>query len=163
MGTQTDSKAPAAPVKRRISAAVRKAIDLRVKQGMTWLEAAREAGMSEAGIHKARKRIDVQAEIERVQALYIQEVEATKASHKARAFQVARHLMDNAKSEAVRMRAVEFFAGEAKSGPQVAVNIQQNLGGQGYEYAPPGAKIVDVTPVSGDSQSPADDPEPTDN
>lgn len=57
-----------------------------------------------------------------------------KAGYKAQAFAVAAHLMHNAKSEAVRMRAVEFFAG----GPQQpSVVVQVNNAAPGYVYRRP--------------------------
>jgi hypothetical protein len=128
------SKALQAEPSPRIGAALRKAIDLRVKEGVTILEAAKRAGLSEAGWHKAMKRQAVQEHIQNVQAEYIQEVEALKAGYKARAFAVAADLMENAKSEAIRMRAVEFFAG----GPSApTVNVQVNNAAPGYTYSRP--------------------------
>lgn len=123
-----------APAKDRISPAVREAVRLRVREGATFLEAAKRAGLSEAGIHKAWKRPAVLALIEQEQAQYIQEVEALRAGYKAQAFEVAADLMRNAKSEAVRMRAVEFLAGGP---PQTTVNVQVNNAAPGYSYARP--------------------------
>jgi DNA-binding NarL/FixJ family response regulator len=105
-----------------------------VKEGKTIIEACREAGLSEAGWHKAVKRPPVQALISDVQMQYIQEVESLRAGYKARAFAVANELMHNAKSEAVRMRAVEFLAG----GPQQpSVVVQVNNAAPGYTYRRP--------------------------
>lgn len=149
------------PVKRypngraiRISAKVRDTIALRVGHGLSWAEAAKRAGMSQAGIHKARTRPEVQAEIERQQAAYVADLEALKAPHKARALEVARYLLDNSKSDNVRARMVEFFRDEGPRGPQVVVNTQINAGVKGYEYAPPGARIVDITPAQDTDKDP---------
>lgn len=112
------------------------------------------AGMSEAGIYKARQAQHVQELYEELKGEYIQEVEALRAPHKARAFEVARQLMDGAKSEAVRMRAVEFLAGEGK-GNAVNVQINNNISGdRGYEYARPDQEIV-VIRGAGDTATPA--------
>jgi hypothetical protein len=113
---------------------LRNAIDLRVKQNLTILEACNRAGISEAGWHKAMKRQSVQAYLQAVQLQYIQDVDARRAHYKARAFEVAAELMETAQSESVRMRAVEFFAGEAKA---PAVQVQVNTGSSGYTYRRP--------------------------
>lgn len=66
--------------------------------------------------------------------------------------------MESASSEAVRMRAVEFFAGESKA---AAVNVQiNNEISRGYEYIPPGAQVIDVTPSSGPADSTTDASQP---
>jgi hypothetical protein len=118
----------------RLNPALRKAIDLRVRDGLKISDACRAAGMSEAGYYAAMLRPHVQEHYQNVQMQYIQEVEALKASYKAQAFAVAAHLMHNAKSEAVRMRAVEFFAG----GPQQpSVVVQVNNAAPGYVYRRP--------------------------
>ncbi|WP_188477278.1 hypothetical protein [Primorskyibacter flagellatus] len=124
---------------------------------MTWDDAAKAAGLSPAGVYKARLRDEVKARLLEIQSEYVQEVEALKAPHKARALEVGRELMDTAKSEAVRARMVEFFAGE-RSGPTVNVQINNNNSGpRGYEYARPGQEVVTLRPARRDGQSPASD------
>jgi len=118
----------------RLNPALRKAIDLRVKEGLKIADACREAGLSEAGWYAAMLRPHVQEHMQNVQMQYIQEVEAMKAGYKAQAFAVAAHLMHNAKSEAVRMRAVEFFAG-GPAAPSVVVPI--TIAAPGYVYRRP--------------------------
>lgn len=137
------SKAPKAP---RISSKIRTAVTERVEKGITIEEACRAAGLSPAGWYKAMKRPEVQAFVDDVMAKYIRGAEAMKARHKARAIEIAAHLMENAASEAVRMRAVEFFAAEPKSG--AAVNVQVNVDRGGYEYVKPGQKVVEIVEAS---------------
>ena len=74
---------------------------------------------------------------------YISEVESLRASAKARALEVALDLMENAKSETVRARMAEFLASEGKA-PQVAVHVDARPQMGGYEYMPPGSRMVDV-------------------
>ena len=83
-------------------------------------------------------------------AKYCQRISEMEDAHKARALEVGRDLLDNAKSEAVRARMVEFFRGEAK---QNAVNVQINNNlqtVQGYEYVPPGVEIVTIREAEND-------------
>lgn len=128
----------------RLGEPLRKAIDLRVKQGLTILAACKEAGITEAGWHKAMKRPAVLQHLQAVQLQYIQEVEAKRATYRARAFDVAAELMETATSESVRMRAVEFFAGEAK---QPGVVVQVNQAPQGYTYERPQDRASGARPV----------------
>jgi hypothetical protein len=147
-----------APVKRRISPKVRHAISLKVVQGLTWAKAADKAGMSEAGIHKARKLPHVQEYAEQVKIQLIEDVDSMKAPYKAQAIEVAHDLMHNGKSETVRIRAVEFFASEGKgNGVNVAVQIN-NSPAQGYEYVRPDQKVVDIVDAV-DTQSVGQDDE----
>jgi hypothetical protein len=118
----------------RISPALREAIDLRVRTGENIKDICKQVGISEQGWHAAMKRPIVAQHMQNVQMQYIQEVEAMKAGYKAQAFAVAAHLMHNAKSEAVRMRAVEFFAG-GPAAPSVVVPI--NITAPGYVYRRP--------------------------
>ena len=129
---------------RPVSASVRKALTLYVEEGYTWAEAAKAAGLSEAGIHKARQRQNVQEALQEIEVAYIQRVEAARAPVKALAFEVGKRLMTGAKSEAVRARMVEFFAGSQRNqGVSVAVQVN-NMGQNGYEYARPGTQIVEI-------------------
>lgn len=121
---------------------------------MTIKAACEAAEYSEAGWHLAMKRPHVKAHLEAVQAQFIREIDRRRATYRAQAIEVAHDLMHNGTSEAVRMRAVEFFAGEARSGPQVNVQINQNAG-NGYEYVRPGqvVEIIDTGASSPDGQS----------
>lgn len=147
---------PLSPVyKRRVSAKVRKAFTDRLRYGLPWDQCAERAGLAEASLHKARNQPHVDALWTQMEAQFVQEVADGSARRKARALQVAEELLERSPSEAVRAKMVEFLAGERPGTPQVSVNIQQNIGSNGYEYAPPGVRIVDVTPGTGDSQSPS--------
>lgn len=56
---------------------------------------------------------------------------------------------------------VELLTGESRAAPSISVNLQQNFGGNGYQYVPPGAHVVRIdqepASASGNSQSPAID------
>ncbi|MBY6163423.1 hypothetical protein KUV73_21260 [Mameliella alba] len=129
--------------KPRISAKLRKAIELRIRRGMTISAACEAAGISCAGWHKAMKRAAVRDYLEAEAARYIGETERLRVTAKARALEVALDLMENAKSETVRARMAEFLASEGKA-PQVAVHVDARPQTGGYEYVPPGSQVVEV-------------------
>ena len=97
------------------------------------------------------KRPAVQIELELTELAFIQTVERRRKGYRARAIEVAAELMERGTSEAVRMRAVEFFAGETKqSGVAVQVNVGPNAG---YTYSRPdnlseagNGQAIDITP-----------------
>ena len=128
----------------RMRAALRHAIDLRVKQGMTIVAACETAGMSPQGFHKAMKRAAVRDYLQTVKLEFVASVEGNKATYKARAFEVGMDLMMNSKSETVRARMVEFFASDGKVSP-VSVHIDTRQT-RGYEYAHPSQEVVTITP-----------------
>lgn len=128
----------------RISAKVRRALELRVREGQTIRAAAQGAGMSEQGFHKALKRPAVRDLMQRMQERFVTEVEASRALFKARAFEVAFDLMMNAKSETVRARMCEFLATDGKPGTSVSVHVDASQTFRGYEYVRPGARIVEI-------------------
>jgi len=149
----TTRKALAKPPQRRVSAKVRRALEIRVHEGKAWREAAQAAGLSEAGIHKARRAAHVQQLLEEIKADYIQAVDDLKAPHKARAMEVARDLLDNSKSDAVKARMVEFLAGESKGQTiNVGVSVGSGPPAQGYEYVHPSQEVVVIRGRS-DNQS----------
>jgi len=131
--------------KPRISANVRAAVKFRVREALSIAEAARRAGMSKNGLAKALKRPAVQEYLHEEQRAFVAEVEASRAVYKVRALEVALDLMLNAKSEAVRARMVEFLAGEGRT-PQVAVHVDARQTAPGYEYPPPGSRVVEIQP-----------------
>lgn len=150
----TQLKALPAP-KPRISSKLRKAIDLRIRQGLSINKACLEAGISQSGYHKAMKRPAVQDHYQKTQLNYVREVEELKTLGKARAIEVAIYLMLNAKSETVRARMAEFLAGDGKT-PTVAVHVDaRQIGGAGYEYVRPGQNVVEIV----DGVGPTDDTE----
>ncbi len=129
--------------KPRISSKLRKAIELRVRNGLTIDKACAEAGLSPAGYYKAMKRPAVKEHLEAVQHAYIQEAEKLRSLAKTRAIEVALELMHNAKSETIRARMAEFLASEGKT-PQVAVHVDARQAPQGYEYVRPGQQVVEI-------------------
>jgi len=116
---------------------------------MTIKDACEEAGLSESGWRPA-----VVAHLQEVQERYVAEVEANRAAYKAQALEVAADLMRNAKSEQVRARMTEFLANDGNVGQGVQVNVDARKMVSGYEYIPPGAKVVEVRSVQdGDTES----------
>jgi len=128
----------------RLSAKLRRAIELRVREGRTITDACAEAGMSPQGFHKAMKRQAVRDHVEDAQRRFVAEVEAQRSIYKARAFEVALDLMLNAKSESVRARMAEFLASDGKVGQQVNVHVDARTVGGGYEFVRPGSKLVEI-------------------
>ncbi|MBV6637152.1 MAG: hypothetical protein KI788_14760 [Mameliella sp.] len=138
------SQLAAIPVpKPRLSAKLRKAIELRIRRGMTISAACEAAGISCAGYYKAMKRPAVRDFMEAETARYIGETDRLRLTAKARALEVALDLLVNAKSETVRARMAEFLASEGKA-PQVAVHVDARPQTAGYEYARPGSRVVEI-------------------
>lgn len=154
--TKRGASPPQGVKRRRISARVSQALDLIATQGMSLTKIAETVQMDRTALWKALQKENVQAELEQRKARYITAQTAMKGTLKARALEVAADLMENASSEAVRARMVEFLAGESKSGPSVSVTV--NNGG-GYEFAPPGARIVEIEASATDTQSSGQDDE----
>ncbi len=142
--------APVLSQKPKMAAKVRSAIDLIVTEGRTQREAAERVGMHEKSLSRALKRPAVAAFLDHQKALFAQEVDALKGQAKRLAIMEGLRLMREAQSEAVRARLVEFFAGEGQRGTSVTVNVGAK--GSGYEYIPPGAQVIDITPTT-DSES----------
>lgn len=121
--------------KGRLTPKLRHAIKLRVEEGLTIAAACARAGVSEAGWHKAMNRPAGQIAYEMTELAFIQTIERRRKGYKARAIEVAAELMERAQSEAVRMKAVEFFAGETRQ-PLVAVQVNAPQA-EGYAYRRP--------------------------
>ncbi|GHE05553.1 hypothetical protein U879_03570 [Defluviimonas sp. 20V17] len=136
----------------RLSAKLRRAIELRVTEGRTIADACAEAGISPQGWYKAMKRPAVRDHLEEVQRRFVAEVDANRGLIKAQALQVALELMLHAKSESIRARMAEFLASDGKA-PQVSVNIDARQGG-GYEYRRPGQRVVEIEeePISSEPE-----------
>jgi hypothetical protein len=81
------------------------------------------------------QRPAVQAAYEMAEIAFIQTIERRRKGYRARAIEVAADLMERAQSEAVRMKAVEFFAGETRQ-PLVAVQVNAPQP-EGYAYRRP--------------------------
>ncbi len=76
----------------RLSAKLRRAIDLRVRKGVPTTEACKEAGLSSAGWFKAMKRAAVRDHMAEVQKRFIAEADTTRAVLRVRALEIAGEL-----------------------------------------------------------------------
>lgn len=133
------------PLPTRLSSKLRTAIEVRVTEGLSIVDACTKAGLSPQGWHKAMKRPAVRDHLEVVQRRFVTESDAKRSLYRARAFEVALDLMLNAKSEAIRARMAEFLASDGKAA-QVAVHVDaRTVDRGGYEFVRPGQKIVELT------------------
>ena len=142
-----------APKRPYMRAALEKAIFHIVKQGKTQREAAEREGMTEAALSRALKRPPIAAWVEYLKSQETIDAISLKARANAMAIQRGIDLMFNAQSEAVQARMVELFAGEAKTGTQVNVNIGAKA--NGYEYLRPGARVIEIRAGDGGPQDTA--------
>lgn len=143
-------------VKRRLSKKTRAAVVILATEGVTQREAARRAGMNEKALCRALQQPHVAAALEAEKDRFIKAMSGTRAVLKARAIEVAAELMENAESEAIRARMVEFLAGER--GPASQVNVQVNTGGS-YEYVRRGQRVVTIEGSATDGASGVHDDE----
>ena len=104
--TQIMPLKPVEHKKTRISAKLRRAIDLRVRKGLTIAQACEEAGYAQSAWYEAMKRPAIQEALREAQSVFVAEAEKMRGTAKARAIEVAVDLMMNAKSETVRARMV---------------------------------------------------------
>ena len=139
--TQGGNKPPQGGRTYRISRKLSQALDLIATEGLSQIKAASRVGMDRSALNKAIQKPHVAEELEARKARYIHLMTTQRITLKARALEVAQELMETASSEAVRMRAVEFLAGESKAGPSVSVTVNNS---PGYEYVPPGARVVTI-------------------
>jgi hypothetical protein len=129
---------------------LRHAVTLIVEEGRTQRDAAARAGLDERSLSRSLKIPHIAAYIEQQKALAVLDADKLKAAAKRMAIRVGIGLLHDAKSEQVKARMVEFFAGEAKTGS--AVNVQVNVDRGGYEFRRPGQRLVDIEPAP-DTQS----------
>lgn len=130
------------PITGRIGRKLRSALLTLAQEGTTKREAARRAGMNETALGKALRKPYVARELDAMKASVAAEIAGMKAHYRTLALEHAWYLAKNAKSEAVQARMVELLAGETRSAPMVNVTIGQSV--QGYEYLPPGARLVEI-------------------
>ena len=134
---------------------MREALTYIAREGESTYQAAKRAGISSSHMYRSLERPEIREILDNLKAQYSLEMEQLKGMAKAFAYETGLDLMRNAKSEAVRARMVEFFAGEAKQGAQV--NVQINNNGGGYEYVQPGATVYDIKPPAPDRASSDDE------
>jgi hypothetical protein len=140
----------------RHSPKLRLAIKLRVEQGIVITDACARAGISEAGWHKAMARPAVRDLYEQTQLQFVQTIDRRREGYKARAIEVAADIMERGLSEASRMKAVEFLAGEGRQ-PLVNVSINRHAEpASGYSYRRPidtPSAVEDAQVIEDDGQS----------
>ena len=149
----TTSTQTAQPV--RMSAKLRRALDLVAVKGQTYRQAARAVGMYETSLSRALSREAPKAYLEERKALAALEASSLMGIAKSIAVTTGIELMQTSQSDNVRARMVEFFAGEGK---QALVNVQvNNAAPHGYTYTRPdsqsGADKVHDAVIIGQSPS----------
>ncbi|MEQ8366574.1 MAG: hypothetical protein RIB61_07690 [Roseicyclus sp.] len=128
----------------RISAKLREAMRLHVREGLTITAACEAADMSRQGWHKAMKRAAVRVELETEKGRFVAEVESRRSIFNAPALEVAADFMRNAKSESVRARMVEFLAGYGQPQKQTTSRpVTPQPVTPGYSYPTPPAHSAD--------------------
>lgn len=140
----------------RVSAKVRRALQLRLDKGLAWRDCARLAGISEQGLHKARGTEKVKAYWHHLESLHDQDLAWISKANKLRAHEVTREVLDDEKDNRIRLKAVELVTGGSRQSPQINVqnNVHNNVSGR-YSYVRPGQQMVDITPA--EDQQAADD------
>lgn len=88
------------------------------------------------------KQPHVQEAMQAAKAAYIARSTEKRELLKAYAIEVAEQLLADDQPAQVRARMVEFLAGEPK--PSASVAVQVNVDRGGYEYARPGAQVVEI-------------------
>lgn len=140
-----------APASGRISAKIRRVIDLVAIEGLTQRAAAERVGVHPVHVSKQLARPHVRALFDERKAQAALEADRLKGIARSLAIEEGLRLMLNAQSEAVRAKMVEFFAGEAR-GPAVAVQIN-TAPAMGYQYRKPdnatGADVGQAIEIDG--------------
>ena len=136
-------------------APLRQALMLIAQEGRTQRYAADKVGMNETSLGRALQRPAIAAYLETLKALQTLDAAQMFGHAKAMAVRIGIELMHDAKSEQVKARMVEFFAGEGK---QALVNVQVNTNApHGYAYKRPDtqsdAPIEDATVIIEQSSS----------
>lgn len=130
------------PRRQQIRAKMRNALALIANEGLSQAEAARRAGVHPVTLTRALGKQHVKEELNRMKSAVIEAADGMKGTYRALALAHAAYLMQNASSEAVQARMVEFLAGEKSLGTQVNIAINADRGG--YEYVKPGSRIVEI-------------------
>lgn len=115
--------------KGRISAQLRKAVQLLIWKGYSRSDAAEEAGLTEDGLYRALRR-------PHVQALLREEYEALRDGSVQRAFARQEQLAEAGASDQVKERANRWIAGVGGLAPVKNVNINAQVAHSygGYSY-----------------------------
>jgi hypothetical protein len=136
-----------------IRAKTRDAIRIAVTEGMSLPDAAEREGVAPATLDTALRKPEVQTYITALKQWKDRKDKAGREGYLGEALDEARKLMREAKSEAVRMRAIEFLhlalaPRDTGGRPSPMVNLTQNIG-PGYAYSPP----PDTTTAQSDLQA----------
>lgn len=155
---EVDHKSNGNARKGRISSRVRTAITLKVEKALTGEQAAALAGLSNSGFWKAWGQPHVQQLYRELKAQYIQRAMDRKEVLRAHAIDIAAELMKEGNPPNIRAKMVELFTSEPRPGASVAVQVNVDRGG--YEFVRPGARMVEINPIT-DAPSGGDDSQAT--
>jgi hypothetical protein len=112
------------------------------EQGVTQRKAAEIAGLDETSLGRALKKPHVKAYLDAQRALFVADIDKLKGMAKALAIQTGLDLMRDTADERIKVKLVEFFAGEGQRGASVQVNVDARSGG--YEFPRPGQRVVEI-------------------
>lgn len=134
----------------RLSASLKRAIELRIKKGITITDACAAAGISTQAYHKAQRRAEVRLYADDVRKRLLDEAAGRRDALRLEALEVAAKLLKEASSETVKVRLIEILLNEGRASASVNVNVdastrvaQQPV--VGYTYTRP-AHMIDGTP-----------------
>jgi hypothetical protein len=136
-----------------VRAKTRDALHAMVMDSLTGAEAARAAGLGTNTLSKAMQRPDVQEYVKALQTWKDKRETIRREGYLPLALDEALRLAQGAKSESVRMRAIEFLhhalaPRDSDGKPAPVVNLTQNIS-PSYAYSPP----PDTTTAPSDPQA----------
>lgn len=137
-GGRVATRKPRTP---RISAKTRAAIGFKAKLGCTLEEAAKLAGMNASALSRALGKPAAKEALNAAIAQHVQDINNKAPLYKALALEKAHYIIQNSTDERVVLKAVELLRGEGKAAPSVSVTVNNS---PGYEYVPPGARVVTI-------------------
>lgn len=138
VATQDLIKPVGSPLKHRISARVRTAIEAMVWQGLTRDEAAQHAGIKDNSLYIAMRKPDVRR-------FYLSELDVLRTSEKARNHHALVRIRDQDENKMATVAAVKVLeqidetpatAGVHRSAPGVTIIINGNAPVQAIEHQP---------------------------
>lgn len=125
----------------RMSAPLKRAIELRIKKGVTVTDACAAAGLSTQAYYKAQKRAEVRLYAEEVRKRLLDEASARRDALRLEALEVAAEMLHSASSETVKVRLIELLLNEGRPSASVNVNVdaRSQVAAQpvGYTYQRP--------------------------
>lgn len=126
----------------RMSEKLRRAIDLRIRKGLTITAACREAGLSPQGWHKAMQRAETRLFVAELQKRMLDEANTRRAALRLVALETAAELLTaEGTSDTAKIRLIEILLAEGK--PSASVNVSVDARSQvahqpgGYVYRRP--------------------------